>query len=399
MGSDQGSAKKQRLAAMFLLALTVANVRGALQAVPLLRQGYQDFTAFYCGGEIVRRGETARLYDLGLQGKIQREFAPEVSIRQAALPYNHPPFEALLFAPLTHLSYFPAYLVWTALGTTMLAAAMACLRRTYKDAGELNGAFLLLAALGFAPFMLTLTLGQDSVLLMFLATVALILMEQERDVTAGAVLAACLFKFQFAIPLAVVMAARRPRVLLGFCAGAVVLAGVSAAMVGGNELVDNAGWLLHLEKSGAGGAIPAERMVSLHGLAAVLTGGAGHGTAAAGITVLASLAIVAAAMWVARQVREFRWAFAVAVVTALVVSYHALAQDLTVLLPVVAMLFAARAPRGRGETWGDTSLLVALYAVCWAAARVLWLNPLWVIPVLSWIWWKRRSGDSVEAVA
>ena len=59
---------------------------------------------------MIRDGEGAQLYDLRLQYQVQMRFAPNVDIRQVALPYNHPPFEALLFLPLACLKFFPAYL-------------------------------------------------------------------------------------------------------------------------------------------------------------------------------------------------------------------------------------------------------------------------------------------------
>src|SRR5580704_9332227 len=68
-----------------------------------IRQGYPDFSIFYTAGTIVRQGLAGRLYDTGLQFQIQRQFASQVFIRQGALPYNHPPFEALIFAPLALL--------------------------------------------------------------------------------------------------------------------------------------------------------------------------------------------------------------------------------------------------------------------------------------------------------
>ena len=59
------------------------------------------FTIFYTAGKcIVPQGHGRQLYDLRTQFAIQREFASEVKHRENPLPFNHPPFEALLFAPL-----------------------------------------------------------------------------------------------------------------------------------------------------------------------------------------------------------------------------------------------------------------------------------------------------------
>jgi hypothetical protein len=65
--------------------------------------GYPDFTIFYTAGKCILQGHGRQLYDLEIQYEIQREFASEVKHRENPLPFNHPPFEALLFAPLARL--------------------------------------------------------------------------------------------------------------------------------------------------------------------------------------------------------------------------------------------------------------------------------------------------------
>src|SRR5436190_22815153 len=91
--------KKQFVAAAFLLAMSISHIVMVLAVAPSLRKGYQDFTIFYAAGKMIRNGQAASLYNLSAQYTTQKQFAPKVSIRQAALPYNHPPFEALLFVP------------------------------------------------------------------------------------------------------------------------------------------------------------------------------------------------------------------------------------------------------------------------------------------------------------
>src|ERR1700737_4222431 len=69
----------------------------ARQSIP---QGLPDFSIFYTAGRIVRDGHGGRLYDDALQESVQREFSPRALERRGSiLPYNHPPFEAVLFVP------------------------------------------------------------------------------------------------------------------------------------------------------------------------------------------------------------------------------------------------------------------------------------------------------------
>ena len=83
-------------------------------------KGYSDFTIYYCAGTMVRQGLGHQLYDNVTQFKVQREFAPEVAIRLDALPYNHPPFEAVLFAPFAYVSYPFAFGLWALVNLAML---------------------------------------------------------------------------------------------------------------------------------------------------------------------------------------------------------------------------------------------------------------------------------------
>src|SRR5580658_7697280 len=80
------------------------------KARDLVRQGYPDFTIFYTAGKMLRQGLGHSLYDGALQYQVQQSFASGVRIRKGPLPYNHPPFEALIFLPLASLDYAMAYL-------------------------------------------------------------------------------------------------------------------------------------------------------------------------------------------------------------------------------------------------------------------------------------------------
>src|SRR5271156_1972312 len=143
--------RKEWLATVFLFAMTVSNVVSAAGLTGLLRNGYQNFTIFYGAARMVRSGQSSVLYDLPAESRAQEEFAPNVRIRQAALPYMHPPFEALLFLPFTFLRYVHAYLLWSVLNGGMVIASMILLRRQFVEVGGLPLAFVVLAATGFLP--------------------------------------------------------------------------------------------------------------------------------------------------------------------------------------------------------------------------------------------------------
>src|SRR6476646_2349133 len=66
---------------------------------------------------MVREGMGSRLYDLGLQAQKQSLVAPIHAF------YLRPPFEAILFVPLTFLEYRTAYAVWVLVSVGLLAGA------------------------------------------------------------------------------------------------------------------------------------------------------------------------------------------------------------------------------------------------------------------------------------
>lgn len=60
-----------------------------------IASGYGDFIIFYTGAQIVNAGRGKELYDLSLQAKLQEQF--KVEIRKGPLPFNHLPYELVLF--------------------------------------------------------------------------------------------------------------------------------------------------------------------------------------------------------------------------------------------------------------------------------------------------------------
>ncbi len=354
---------KERLAGVFLLALALLNSVGVLRLVWFLRNGYQDFTVFYRGAEMVRAGQAARVYDL------------------------HPPFEELLFVPLTYLSYLPAYLVWTLVNVVMLIVSLAMVRKTFAETERLSPLFLILSVTAFAPAVRAVMQGQDSVLLLLLVTLSLFLVVRSRDVLAGAALGCGLFKFHLVLPLALILVygLRRPRLWWGLGSVAAALLAVWAMMTGWRGLIDYGHVVVYVENHGAGGT-PIAEMPNLHGLIAELAGKSG-GNFVTVAAIVAATAAFGTVLWkVRRRATETRFVFAAASVTCILVGYHAVIHDLTLLLPVVLMLFAAQGAATRSEMRVDAALLIAVYAILFVGAWLWpWLNPWWWIPVVVWI--------------
>ena len=78
-------------------------------------------------------------------------FAPEVKHRENALPFNHPPFEALLFVPLAGLPYLTAYLVWAVFNVALIVGFWTLLRPRLPSLHNLLPSLPLLGMFAFFP--------------------------------------------------------------------------------------------------------------------------------------------------------------------------------------------------------------------------------------------------------
>lgn len=371
---------KERLVGIFLLVLALLNGVGTLQLVRFLRNGYQDFTAFYHGAEMVRAGQAAQLHDL------------------------HPPFEQLLFVPLTYLNYFSAYVVWSVLNIVMLVLSLVMVRKAFPETERLSPLFLVLSVSAFAPVVRTLIQGQDSVLLLLLVTLSLFLITRSRVVLAGAVLGCGLFKFHLVLPLALVLAVRRPRLWWGLSPVAAALVAIWTMMTGWRGIVDYGRFVLHVENvhvenHDAAGTLAAG-MPNVRGLIAELAGNGG-GRFANVAAVVCAAAVLGIVLWkVSRRATGIHFAFVAASVTCILISYHAMIHDLTLLLPVVLMLFSAPGAATRSEMRVDAALFIVTYAILFSGSWFWpWLIPWWWIPIVVWICRKYERGDAEVPVA
>ena len=372
---------KPRLRSLLLLALVAMVGMHAWVFLSLrqeVRQGYPDFTAFYAAGTCVQRGLGSQLYSMATQARIQQEFASGVKIRNGPLPFTHPPFEAALFVPLAFLSYPAAYWVWNAVSLVALVVFLILLRPHIPSLRSWSEALPFLCGLAFFPVFVCLLQGQDSLLLLLFFGLAFVAIKNGRDSVAGVCLGLALFRFQLVLPvMAVMLLRRRWKAVAGFAVTAAALTGISAAVVGWGELVNYPSRLLQISHIQAGTAMNPKIMPNLRGVAAGL---AGEGNIAHVLIGLLSLGLVAWAAWGWKVDRlDFELGFSLTLVVAVMVSYHLMAHDLSVLL--LPLLLAAdwllrERPRGMAR-W----LTVA-------GMGILFLSPIYF---LLWFRYQRFS--------
>ncbi len=261
------------MVAAFLLAMTIAGGIEFWQQRARILAGYGDFSALYTAGLMVRRGQGRFLYDRVEQFKLQREFAPNVDIRQGPMPFIRPPFESLLFYPLAYFSYPVALALWSLMKVGLLWVIARVLPRPRPFTRIYPYWLEVLLCLGFFPVFLDLFQGQDAILLLLIVTVVLNRLQSGKDVAAGAILALGLFKFHLVIPIAImVWLAGRARILAGFLPGTAALVGLSCMISGVGVLSAYPAYLLSLNRAAGAGFVTAQSMPNLRGLLTAVLG-------------------------------------------------------------------------------------------------------------------------------
>jgi hypothetical protein len=354
---------------------------GGMQATILWRlrdsilQGYGDFANFYTAGKLVQEGKASGLYDLRLQWQVQQQFAQAVKIRKGPLPYLRPPFEALLFLPLSYLKYSAAYLIWTAIKLALLLAipffASPLFGETLQPAGILG-----LLCLGFFPVGLDFLHGQDSILLLLVFVLALQFLRRGAEFWSGCVLGLGLFKFHLVIPVALVFLLRRKiRFSVGFFLMGAILFVASLALVGWSGILRYPAYVWALDHT-PGMGVTTWTMPNLRALMTAVS--PRHVLSAAaewlwGVT--ACLAVFAVAwLWdragneSEREVRVVT-GFSLAITVTLITSYYAYPYDLNLLLVPILVLGGA-VLRGADFPRWSRDLFVA-------AVALLLLSPLY----------------------
>ncbi len=400
--------KYKVLLRLFLAGMLSLHLVIAWDSIDLIRKGYPDFTTFYSGASILRQGLGRQLYDEQAQYRVQQQFAAGVSIRQGPLPYIHPPFEAVLFVPLTWASYPTAYVLWDLLNLIFLVMLFHLLRTALPWLEKVSAAAWLLGCLAFFPVFFALLQGQDILMLVLLFGAAYVLLRRNSDLLAGCCLGLGVFRFHLVLPLVLILAYQKKiRAIFGFLASAMLLGLVSVAIVGWEGVLSYPMHVWRLEQAmERRQTIVPIRMASIRGLLGSLL--IPHASKVVSDVTIAAVSLVltlfAARKWKMTDPGKFDLGFALCVIVTVLVSYHTLAYDLSLLLLPVALtvhhLFLnPDIPRGT-----RLFLIIPLFVLCFSplhaflAMRDGHYN-LFALVLLFWCWaLSREIGSRREIV-
>jgi len=301
----------------------------------------RDFLSFYAGGQLFLESPPftwsaapARIYS----AKAQRDMESRLRPGAPYMPCLRPPLFWAMVAPLSRLSIENALMVWLALN-----AAAAAVIGLWAAARMGEPAMLLLLAL-FVPLIVSLSVGQDTPLLVVVLLGFLALLERGRPAAAAVLLSLLWVKPQWLPPFVLLLLARREWRALG------VLAGLSAAIW---AVFPPLPYLRFLNEVRHSPGVPAclACMPNVRGLAAWLGGVQAMGPAAA---------VGAGAAWAIVYMRARRGSlsagFVPACLAALLGGYYSHIYDCLLVVPAVA----AAAPDEFQAPWQKVSAGVAL---------------------------------------
>ena len=342
-----------------------------------IARGEPDFTVYYTAGRMLRKGEGHQLYDPHAQFAMQRQFAS----RSNLLPYIHPPFEGLIFLPLTFVPYLAAYALWNGLNLGFLLGVAHLLRASVSCLRLISAVDLYMALLAFFPVFANFHQGQDAVLLFLVMLLAFRAWDQGQDFAAGLWIGTGVFKYHLILPLAVVLVLwRGRRFLLGLLTTSSAAILISLALVGWHEALQYPGFTWHILSQPLLGRIPFRQLPNLLGLIGGWSSNEYAGWFLPAAELVCSILLLAIAVRVGRPAGNrsvTRMAFAFALTSALFVGYSTNTYDLSLLALPISLVI----DHVLRESAGSPKQRMALVA----PMLPLLLSPLWFYLWMRWV--------------
>jgi len=400
---------RRRIGVIFIASMLWLNFLFFIDYREATKKGYTDFSVFYTAGTILRQGLGQQLYSRQVQLQVQQGFAGSHPFIRGPLPYIHPPFEAVIFVPLSFLSYRNAFLMWDLASVVMLFGVAAQLRSMIPTLHPTPDWKFVLGSLAFFPVFMCLLQGQDSILQLLVCSLAFRALKKNSDLLSGCWLALGSFKFQFTIPIFLLFLFwKRRRFVFGFVGVSLLLVMVSLGLVGAKSLLGYPRFALQTVDVRALGGVPLSLLPNLHGLAQ------GWPYPLSGLFGMALAAIASIGLFLfgamkgrapARD-KNLNLQISLAVCIAMLIAWQTNVHDLSLL--ILSIFLAADYVFHQTTNQATNSrafLLPALPLLISPLWMVLWLGigkvNLMVIPLLWWIWelGKELSRNRQNALA
>ena len=183
---EQVSAHNQKPGSKLVVLLLVVGLIGfAWQAIrPLVfNANMYDFNSYYISAYATQKGLDP--YDTDTLQLLAKELGvPKVT------EYRYPPFNTLVFLPLSYLPYPAAVLLWRILNLALIALAVWLIWKTLSLPLSAETVLVIgLIIFTFDPLIYNLAIGQINLLILFLLTGVAYAWTRQRQILAGVLLA------------------------------------------------------------------------------------------------------------------------------------------------------------------------------------------------------------------
>lgn len=332
-----------------------------------------DFVHFYVLGEIGRDRALAELYDAEAQAARNDRLVPEYTVRYLPI---HAPQVALFLAPLAQLPYLAALNAWLA-GTVILYLLCCVLMvRTLPNLRPYAPG-VALCCVAFPGFYGVMASGQITVFALLWLTLAYLALKSRRSFVAGLFFGTLVYKPTLGLVLPfVLLYAREWRVIAGALTVAVLQFVVVWMYFGPDPIFEYfANFRTAVTAIGALEAQPWQ----MHSLRAFFTNSLPWPRAAAMLSSLVSVAVIAFAARTWGSAMPLQVRYAVLVMATVLVSPHVYTYELLVLAPALLLAASVAIPHGRSSLllWAVLYLVFAMPALptLAVAAHVQWSVP------------------------
>ncbi len=302
---------------------------------------FSDLRIFTTGIDMVRSGERHELYNFEAQQRAQTRLYPETRV-SGLLPFNHPAFELLFYWPISGFSYRMAFLLWALANVGLVLLIARLMAPVVPALVQATGIPLALYLLAFYPVIYVCGEGQDSLIFLLLLVLSMRSMNGGRTFLAGFLLAIACFKFHLVLGIAFFVLCLRGkwRGLAGLASGGAVVLGISLAIVGRAMLHDYPAMLRNQSVMTPWGFIP-WFMPNLRGILQWTLGYLLDIGLILPIIFMSSAIVAVIATWLVLSNRtqpDETLTYSIAILTAILVSYHLHVQDLSMaILPMLVL--------------------------------------------------------------
>jgi Glycosyltransferase family 87 len=351
-----------------------------LMALPVAGRLY-DFRAFYGAGWLLLHHPT-QLFNLSVQTAVQNAV---VCPMYRGVPFYHPAYEALLYAPFSLLSYRAAYIAFAVFNLLLLALCYQ-LAPLPADPRIAKVPRALLFFLCFPAFM-AIAEGQDSIVFLLIACLLWRALASGRDRAAGLLLALALFKLQIALALLLFLvlylpAPRRTRLLLSWLPSVAAVALTCLLITGSQGMMT---WLRLIASSSIAShqthqaqshiAVYPKAMPTLNGLLYICGARLLPTSISFALDLVLSVLVLAAAIYLVRQIRSrprsISVAFCAALIAAILLAPHLYLYDYVLLLFPVLLLTEHRQPFLTALAYVLPFVLFSLHGLDWFAIMAI----------------------------